>query len=51
MRSQGVGGTVKISVLEEQSFNIVRGFSTAGKNYRLKLQTDPGILSEWSVPC
>lgn len=49
MASQGLGGPPEISVLEEQSFNIVRGFSTVGRNFRLKLQTKPGILDEWSA--
>ncbi len=47
--SQGFSGHIEVSVLEEQTFNIVRGFSSAGKNFRLKLQTKPGILDEWSV--
>lgn len=49
MASQGFGGPAEISVLEEQSFNIVRGFSTVGRNFRLKLQTRPGILDEWGA--
>jgi hypothetical protein len=51
IEKQGISDAVEISVLEEQSFNIVRGFSTAGKNFRLKLQTRPGILDEWRQPC
>ena len=51
LASQGLEECLEIRVVEEQSFNIVRGFSTAGKNYRLKLQTDPGILPEWRLPC
>lgn len=47
--SQGLSDAVEVSVLEEQVFSIVRGFSTAGKNLRLKLQTKPGILDEWST--
>ncbi len=47
--SQGLSDIIEVSVLEEQVFNIVRGFSTAGKNLRLKLQTKPGILDEWSA--
>ncbi|MGI6386263.1 MAG: hydantoinase/oxoprolinase family protein [Desulfomonilia bacterium] len=37
----------EVSILEEQAFNIVRGFSTTGKNMRLKLQTKPGVIDEW----
>ncbi len=51
LASQGLEEGLEIRVVEEQSFNIVRGFSTAGRNYRLKLQTDPGILPEWRLPC
>ncbi|MBN2297539.1 MAG: hydantoinase/oxoprolinase family protein [Deltaproteobacteria bacterium] len=43
----GLTGDIEISILEEQSFNMVRGFSTTGKNMRLKLQTKPGIINEW----
>lgn len=46
--SLGISGHGEISVLEEQSFNIVRGFSTTGKNMRLKLQTKPGVIDDWS---
>ncbi|HNY64905.1 MAG TPA: hydantoinase/oxoprolinase family protein [Deltaproteobacteria bacterium] len=48
---QGITGNLEISILEEQTFNIVRGFSSAGRNFRLKLQTKPGILDQWSVTC
>ncbi len=44
----GLTDDVEISILEEQSFNMVRGFSTTGKNMRLKIQTRPGIIREWS---
>ena len=44
----GLKDEIEISILEEQSFNMVRGFSTTGKNMRLKIQTRPGIIREWS---
>jgi len=44
----GLKDEIEISILEEQSFNMVRGFSTTGKNLRLKIQTRPGIIHEWS---
>ena len=44
----GLKDEIEISILEEQSFNMVRGFSTTGKNMRLKMQTRPGIIHEWS---
>lgn len=45
----GISAQGEISVLEEQVFNIVRGFSTTGRNMRLKLQTKPGVIEEWSA--
>jgi hypothetical protein len=27
---------------------MIRGFSTVGRNMRVKIQTIPGILREWS---
>ncbi|MGC9324242.1 MAG: hydantoinase/oxoprolinase family protein [Desulfomonilia bacterium] len=45
----GLSDSFEVSILEEQSFNMVRGFSTTGKNLRLKLQTRPGILDEWRI--
>ncbi len=44
----GLEDDIEMSILEEQSFNMVRGFSTTGKNLRLKIQTRPGIIHEWS---
>ncbi|HVN71753.1 MAG TPA: hydantoinase/oxoprolinase family protein [Desulfomonilia bacterium] len=44
----GLSDDVEFSIIEEQSFNMVRGFSTVGRNMRVKIQTRPGILSEWS---
>jgi len=43
----GLSDDFDVSVIEEQSFNIVRGFSTAGRNMRVKMQTRPGIISQW----
>lgn len=44
----GLSDGVDAQVIEEQSFNMVRGFSTVGRNLRVKIQTRPGILHEWS---
>ena len=44
----GLTDEIETTILEEQSFNMVRGFSTTGKNLRLKIQTRPGIIHEWS---
>jgi hypothetical protein len=36
----------EIEVLEEQEFNMVRGFSTSGKNIRIRLQVKPGLIEK-----
>jgi len=36
-----------ISVTEKQSFNMIRGYSRAGRNIRLKMCVTPGLISEW----
>lgn len=33
-----------MEVIEEQQFNMVRGFYTAGKNIRVKVQVKPGLI-------
>ncbi len=43
----GLNEDMEARVIEEQSFNMVRGFSTTGKNMRIKIQTQPGILHQW----
>lgn len=43
----GLTDEIETNILEEQSFNMVRGFSTMGRNLRLKIQTRPGIIDEW----
>lgn len=43
----GLTDALDVDVVEAQSFNMVRGFSTAGKNMRLKIQSTPGIIPEW----
>ncbi len=45
--SMGLADEPHMDVVEEQSFNMVRGFATAGRNMRLKIQTRPGIIDEW----
>lgn len=35
---------VESEIIEESSFNIVRGFYTRGKNIRIKAQTKPGLI-------
>jgi hypothetical protein len=33
-----------MEVLESLEFNMVRGFTTAGKNIRIKVQITPGLI-------
>jgi len=35
---------LEMEVLESQQFNMVRGFSTTGKNIRVKVQVKPGLI-------
>jgi hypothetical protein len=37
---------LEIEILENQQFNMVRGFSTTGKNIRVKLQVKPGLIMD-----
>jgi hypothetical protein len=46
----GLSDGVEAQVIEEQCFSMVRGFSTVGRNMRIKIQNRPGILHEWSGP-
>jgi len=39
---------LEMEVLEEQEFNIVRGFSTQGKNIRVKVQVKPGLINKYA---
>jgi N-methylhydantoinase A len=43
----GLSDEIEVNIIEEQSFNMVRGFSTIGRNMRVKVQTIPGILPQW----
>ncbi len=38
---------VEMEVLEELQFNMVRGFYTAGRNIRVKVQVKPGLIPEY----
>ena len=35
---------LEIEVIEDMEFNMVRGFSTTGKNIRVKVQVKPGLI-------
>ncbi|MCF1182419.1 hydantoinase/oxoprolinase family protein [Marichromatium gracile] len=41
-------GTPELEVVEDLEFNIVRGFSTVGRNIRLTLQVKPGLLEPFT---
>ena len=36
---------IEMEIIEDQVFNMVRGFSTTGKNIRLKAQIKPGLIT------
>ncbi|MGI9951052.1 hydantoinase/oxoprolinase family protein [Moorellaceae bacterium AZ2] len=38
------GGVPELEVIEEQAFNMVRGFYTVGRNIRLKVQNRPSLI-------
>ena len=38
--------TIETEIVEENSFNMVRGFYTSGKNMRIKAQIKPGLIQE-----
>ncbi len=38
---------IETEITEAQSFNMVRGFYTAGKNIRVKAQVKPGVIKEF----
>ena len=40
---------LEMDILENQQFNMVRGFSAAGRNIRIKAQVRPGLISGYQV--
>ena len=36
---------IEMEVIEDQVFNMVRGYYTTGKNIRLKAQIKPGLIA------
>ena len=38
---------LELEILENQQFNMVRGFLTTGKNIRVKVQVKPGLIHEY----
>lgn len=39
---------LEMEVLESQQFNMIRGFSTTGKNIRVKVQIKPGLINGYA---
>ncbi|NLJ77889.1 MAG: hydantoinase/oxoprolinase family protein [Tissierellia bacterium] len=37
---------IEVEIVEESSFNMIQGFSTTGKNIRIKAQIKPGLIHE-----
>ncbi len=46
-REGGILEEMEMEVLEEQQFNMVRGFYTTGKNIRIKVQVKPGLIKNY----
>lgn len=40
---------MEMEVVENQQFNMVKGFYTAGKNIRVKVQIKPGLINEYDT--
>jgi hypothetical protein len=40
---------LELEIIEDLQFNMVRGFSTTGKNIRIRAQVRPGLISEYDV--
>ncbi len=38
---------LETEILEEHQFNMVRGFYTTGKNFRIKVQIKPGLIAQY----
>ncbi|OPY87347.1 MAG: Acetophenone carboxylase gamma subunit [Syntrophaceae bacterium PtaU1.Bin231] len=45
LRMGATGEDLEIEVIEDQSFNMIREYSTTGRNIRVKLQVKPGFVS------
>ena len=37
---------VEAEIVEESSFNMIRGYFTSGKNIRVKAQIKPGLIED-----
>ena len=45
----GCDADIQMEVLEQQQFNMVRGFLTTGKNIRVKVQVKPGLIHAYET--
>jgi N-methylhydantoinase A/oxoprolinase/acetone carboxylase beta subunit len=45
----GCDADMEMEVLEQQQFNMVRGFVTTGKNIRVKVQVKPGLIHTYEI--
>ena len=46
-KKRGLSGKIDYEITEYSSFNMVRGFSTNGKNIRIKAQVKPGLSEDY----
>jgi N-methylhydantoinase A len=49
-QAAGVGAEqseIEVSILERQSFTMIRGYTRTGQNIRLKMGITPGLIPEW----
>ena len=49
LESIGRGGEADVEVTESSSFNMVQGFTTTGRNMRVKCQVKPGVMLKVST--
>jgi len=42
---------LQVEVVEEQEFNMIKEYTTVGKNIRVKLQIKPGLISGYEKEC
>ena len=49
MRMGARAEDLELDITEDLQFNMVRGFSSAGRNIRIRAQVRPGLISEYDV--
>ena len=45
--TEGIDETIDAEILEAQSFNMIGGYYTTGRNIRVKCQIKPGVMNEY----